>query len=194
MRTEPEAGGMWPWGHLAFGYLLYSVLVRVRTRRPPGDAATVALAVGTQFPDLVDKPLAWSLDVLPSGRSLAHSAFTAAFVVFVVWAVLRRRNAETAAAAFGVGYVSHLVGDALDPVLAGDYYHLGFLGWPLVPAIEYPTEQSFVAHFRELSLGSLTSVEAGFAVAITLLWLVDGAPGARALRTIPKWARRVLSA
>ena len=29
--------------------------------------AVLALALGTQLPDLVDKPLAWYLDVLPFG-------------------------------------------------------------------------------------------------------------------------------
>jgi len=76
---------MWPWGHLAVGYLLWSVLVRDRRFRPPTGAETLLLAVGTQFPDAVDKPLAWSLGVLPNGRSLAHS-------VFLATALCRRRR------------------------------------------------------------------------------------------------------
>ena len=64
---------MWPWGHLAVGYLVYSGLSRWRFGRLPGSVATLAVALGTQLPDLVDKPLAWTVNVLASGRSLAHS-------------------------------------------------------------------------------------------------------------------------
>ena len=60
---------MWPWGHLALGYLLHSPLARARFGRPPTDRATLLLVIGTQLPDLVDKPLAWWLGVLPAGRS-----------------------------------------------------------------------------------------------------------------------------
>ena len=63
---------MWPWDHLAFGYVWYTLASRGWDGRPPSNAAAIALAVGTQFPDLVDKPLAWWLDVLPAGRSLGH--------------------------------------------------------------------------------------------------------------------------
>ena len=38
----------------------------------------LALAIGTQLPDLIDKPLTYQFAVLPSGRSLGHSLFFAA--------------------------------------------------------------------------------------------------------------------
>ena len=60
---------MLPWGHLAVGYLAYSLAVRVRSGGPPAGLAVAALAVGTQFPDLIDKPLVSWVSVLPSGRS-----------------------------------------------------------------------------------------------------------------------------
>lgn len=58
---------MWPWGHAAIGYLLFSMDTRLRYGRRPGGPATILLFFGTQFPDLVDKPLAWTLPLLPSG-------------------------------------------------------------------------------------------------------------------------------
>jgi hypothetical protein len=61
---------MWPWEHLAVGYLLYSVSC-VLWGRYPTRIGVAALAFGTQFPDLVDKPLGWWLGVLPSGQSFA---------------------------------------------------------------------------------------------------------------------------
>ena len=37
---------MWPWGHAAAGYLLYTVWCRGRYGRQPLAPATLALAVG----------------------------------------------------------------------------------------------------------------------------------------------------
>lgn len=185
---------MWPWGHLAFGYVLYSTFIHLRERRPPDGHATVALAVGTQFPDLVDKPLAWSLGVLPNGRSLAHSLITAVLLVVLVEFLARRRGGRRIGTAFAVGYFSHLAGDALYPALAGDYLSLGFLAWPLLAPVEYGTEPSFLAHFAELSLDSLVMFELGFGIAVFLLWLADGVPGLGLVSAIPKWLSRKLSA
>lgn len=185
---------MWPWGHLAVGYLLYSVFVHVRTRRAPTGPATVALALGTQFPDLVDKPLAWGLGVIPNGRSLTHSLVTAVVVVLAVQVLLRRRNRGTVGAAFGVGYVSHLLGDAFYPLLARNYDALAFLAWPVLPPVEYQTEQSFVAHLGALSVQTLLTVEGGMALLVFVLWLYDGLPGLWVVSAIPRWVGRKLSA
>ncbi|UPV76310.1 metal-dependent hydrolase (plasmid) [Halorussus limi] len=184
---------MWPWGHLAVGYLLYSAFVHVSARRAPDGYATVALALGTQFPDLVDKPLAWTFGVIPNGRSLAHSLIIAVVFLAVLSVLLRLLDRGTVASAFAIGYLSHLLGDALDPLLAGDVYLLGFLAWPLVPAIDYGTEQSFVAHLQELSLAALASDEGLFALLTFCLWLYDGAPGVRVVAAIPRWVGRRLS-
>lgn len=185
---------MWPWGHFAVGYITYSLLVHLHGRRPPTGPAAIAVVFGTQFPDLVDKPLAWTFGVIPNGRSLTHSLFAAALVILVVQLLLRRRGHAVAATAFAVGYLTHLFGDALAPVLSGDFYALGFLAWPLVPAISYGTEQSFAAHLRKLSLESLGLFEFGFAIAVVLLWLTDGAPGVGIVAAFPRWVGRKFSA
>ena len=105
-----------PLGHAALAYLLYSGLVLSRTRRRPRYLACVPLAVGSQFPDLVDKPLAY-VGVLSYGRSLAHSVFAFVLVSGVVWwgaTTLRTRWPDTAwqgrlrrmtPAAFASGYL-----------------------------------------------------------------------------------------
>ncbi|PSQ27664.1 hypothetical protein BRD03_05435 [Halobacteriales archaeon QS_9_68_17] len=85
---------MWPWGHLAVGYLLYAASSRRQRARPPDGAETILIAFGTQFPDLGDKPLAWTVSVLPNGRSLAHSAFVAAAVIGGVRWLCRRADAR----------------------------------------------------------------------------------------------------
>ena len=69
--AEPRSGGhqdgrwlrdrrgsdMWPWEHLAISYLAYSLLGRLAWRRPRPLREPPSVTFGTQFPDLVDKPL-----------------------------------------------------------------------------------------------------------------------------------------
>ncbi|QLC35179.1 metal-dependent hydrolase (plasmid) [Halarchaeum sp. CBA1220] len=150
---------MWPWGHLALGYLCY-LPYEYRAR---GDAsswlALVALAVGTQFPDLVDKPLAWTFGVLPSGRSLAHSVLALVVVCGAVYLLCRHAERVVPSVAFGIGYASHLVGDSVGHVLAGEYEYLVFLVWPLLGAPPYGDEGGFLSHFANLRLTSFLAFQ-----------------------------------
>jgi membrane-bound metal-dependent hydrolase YbcI (DUF457 family) len=170
---------MWPWGHVAVGYLVYSVLVHL-SGESPRDYPTLALVFGTQFPNLVDKPLAWTLEILPNGRSLTHSLFTAIGIIVVLRLLLHRYDHGREANAFGIGYLLHLVGDAVGPLLSGEYYYLGFLAWPLVPPIEYG-EKSFLSELSSLELSMFSSVEAAVFLVVVGLWILDGAPGLRPL-------------
>jgi hypothetical protein len=168
---------MWPWGHLAVGYICFSVYCRGRSGLPPASLPALAAAFGSQFPDLVDKPLAWTFAVLPNGRSLAHSLLVAAVVLTVVVALARRVRRPLVGVGFAVGYVSHSLADALSPAIEGDVVDLGYLAWPLVPAVEYETEQSFVAHFMALEPSPMLAFELVLVVAAVLLWRADGYPG-----------------
>jgi membrane-bound metal-dependent hydrolase YbcI (DUF457 family) len=153
----------------------------------------VALALGTQFPDLIDKPLAWNLGVLPNGRSLAHSLLTATLVVLVLQVLLRRRRRGAIATAFAVGYVSHLFGDALYPLLARNYDNLAFLAWPIAPAIQYSPQPGLLVHLRYVSLRSFYTIEGGLALLVFALWLYDGRPGLGVVTAVPRWVGRKLS-
>ena len=184
---------MWPWGHLAVGYLSYRLWRLVDVGRGPGERETVAVAIGTQFPDLVDKPLAWSLGVLPHGRSLAHSLLTAVAVAALVGYALRRRNYDAEATAFTVGYASHLAADAIAPALGGEFRELGYLLWPVVPALEYGTTPSFASQFGSLTLSPFLAAELALTVLAAALWFRDGAPGVGVLAAIPRWVGRKLS-
>jgi membrane-bound metal-dependent hydrolase YbcI (DUF457 family) len=177
---------MWPWEHLAFGYVLYSLWRRLSGRPPPTDATALALAFGTQFPDLIDKPLAWSFGVLPNGRSLTHSVITATLVVAVVLYVAHRRDRPTWGTAFAAGYYSHVVGDAVSPLLSGSWYELAFLLWPVYAPVEYG-DGGFVSHFAELDLTSLFVVRSLLLLVPALaLWAADGTPGT----ALVGWIRR----
>lgn len=174
---------MWPWAHAAFGYLLYTGVRRVRGAGPPAGWPVVALAVGTQFPDLVDKPLAWYVQLLPYGRSLAHSLLVAVPLALGAWLYAHHRGRPAVGLAFAVGYLSHLVGDALHATVAAEWAHLAFLVWPLVPIPNQDTElEGLVAHLRDIEaspflLFGLLVTAVGLAV-----WIRHGRPGVAELR------------
>lgn len=117
---------MWSWGHAAVGYLCYVAYLRRRYGSRPRGVTVVALAVGTQFLDIVDKTLAWQFGLLPNGRSLAHSLLVATVVLGALW-VLTDGTRRASAAAFAAGYLTHMFGDALYPLVTGEFHYLGFL-------------------------------------------------------------------
>jgi len=166
---------MWPWAHAVFGYAWY-LLARPRAVKRADRYALLAALFGSQFPDLVDKPLAWGLAVIPSGRSLAHSLLTAAVVCAVVYyaAAVRGRRREVGLA-FAVGYLSHLAGDALAPAFGGSYAELGFLLWPLSPAPAYDEPvgiRAVLAALAETEFSAAFLVEFGAAAVLGCLLLV----------------------
>ncbi|MHB9286523.1 metal-dependent hydrolase [Halobacteriales archaeon Cl-PHB] len=186
---------MWPWEHLAVGYVGYSLLCRAFGKRPRTWPVLV-LAVGTQFPDLVDKPLGWILGVLPSGQSLAHSVLVAVPVVTTLGFLGRWLGGRDAAAAFGVGYLSHLPADVVYPALIGGSLRPEVVLWPLVPASTSGTVALLdrLEHLVGRYIGYLQSsegalylgVEVGLLLFAFALWHVDGYPG------VPRVGRRGL--
>ena len=178
---------MWPWEHLAVGYVCYSLYCHVRHGRAPTGREALAVAFATQFPDLVDKTLAWGLHVLPSGQSLAHSLFVAVPLSLLVVVFAWRRGRSPLGVAFGVGYLSHLPGDVLWPYLTGGPLATSFLLWPLrsgPPADPsrglLETVSYYVTNYaHEIASGELTGyvlLQLAFLSAVFLLWLFDGAP------------------
>lgn len=179
---------MWPWGHLAFGYVLYSLSVRLWRRRPPGAPGAVLLAVGTQLPDLVDKPLSWTYGVFPQGYGPGHSVLVAVPVGLAVVLLAARRRHAAAGLGLAVGWWSHLVGDVL-VALAGGYSHtFDRVLWPVADIPPGGMTVDGVGHVlyflgegleraRAPDNEGLVLVYLGFLSGAVLLWLVDGAPG-----------------
>lgn len=187
---------MWPWGHLALAYLVYAASSRVRRGHRPTAAAALAVALGSQAPDLVDKPLAWSASVLPTGRSLAHSLLVVVPVLVALYVLGGRSTGDDPradrrplAVAFGAGALSHLFGDALYPLVDLQFRHLGFLLWPAVPPVEYEVEQSFAAHFALVELSPEFLFELLLVALALLVWRRDGYPG---LAAVLSWPARAL--
>lgn len=192
---------MWPWEHAAVGYVCYSAATRLLGGEPPDGDPVLFLAVGTQFPDLVDKPLSWGLGVFPTGYAAGHSAIVLIALSVLVVAIVREEGRRRNAVAFLVGAWTHVAGDVVSPLRAGEPLGIDRVLWPVVEREPYDddlgVERGFV-YLREYlaDIGSAdvgTGVLLGFAlgVASVVLWLVDGAPGVRAVTTrVAAFARR----
>ncbi|WP_246988343.1 metal-dependent hydrolase [Halorientalis marina] len=179
---------MWPWGHLAVAYLSYVAIVRLR-----GDEQRwwplISVVLGSQLPDLVDKPLAWTFAVLPSGRSLMHSLFTALAVVAVTYWITRRIQREEVAVTLGVGIVSHnlvdLGPDVVIGLLQGQWGQIQwttYLLWPLLAAPPYSNDSSFAQHFLAFTLDPYVSFQFGLFVVAIVVWVKSGTLGIGAVQ------------
>lgn len=168
---------MLPWGHVAVGYLCYSLGVRIRYHRPPQAGAVVALVVGTQLPDLIDKPLATWFGILPSGRSLGHSLLFVVVLGVAIWWIGQRRDRLPEGVALLIGHVTHIVVDALPALVGGRWQELGHLLWPLTPVYRYPGELErdmvgyLLTELLTVRIDTILFVVAG------VVWIIDGAPG-----------------
>lgn len=185
---------MLPWGHLAVGYLVYSVAHRVGVGRPPDGLPALVLVVGTQLPDLIDKPANWWFGFL-DGRGAAHSLLVVVPLCALVVLYARRHEREPPGVALGVGVLTHVLGDAWTGLRAGQMETvLGFLFWPVLPAPTYPKDSlgdhlgAWAAVFDGLSWNSAFEVlssglvlEFAFALCVALLWAADEYPGVRLL-------------
>ena len=183
---------MWPWEHVLVAYVCYSAYAHLWYRHSPRDAAVLVLPLAAVLPDLIDKPLAWQLSVLPAGRSLAHSLLFAVPVVLFVLALARWWGNTEVGVAFGIGYLSHLPADAVYPaIMPGEKVDLGYLIWPIASGPTSGTDD-LLAHVVELAADFATfatgpggwrflvleGVLGGMALA---LWIADGWPGLRLL-------------
>jgi hypothetical protein len=186
---------MWPWEHLAIGYLAYSLWRRIDGPGRPSTGEALVVAFATQFPDLIDKPLGWGTTILPAGTSLAHSALVALPTALAVQALAMAAGRRRLGTAFAVGYLTHLPGDVLYPVLLGGSPKLAFLLWPLVPAAAHPPVSllaqvgDLVNRFLEI-MGTprgrtYVLLEASLLAAALAAWLLDGRPGLDLLRRRP---------
>lgn len=173
---------MLPWGHASVGYLCYTLYTRLRHRQPPLGPAVVAVAVGTQFPDIVDKPLAWTFGVLPSGRSFAHSLFTLAIVAGVLYWTYRHRAELATAGAFVVGWASHAFADSY-PVLLGESTCVNYLVWPLAICPYDEKDRSIIEYLLAIELADGHLLGLGLTLVASAVWIWDGAPGLQYLRT-----------
>lgn len=183
---------MLPWEHVAASYLAYSLFSRVVYRRPPRGDAVVVVLVAAGLPDLIDKPLAWGFNVIPSGQSLAHSLLFAGPAILLARLATGRRLAI----AFGLSYLVHVGGDVVFPVALGQSPRFRFLLWPLID-MPSTTDPGFFVRLREVlgvffeflatTRGQVYLLFEGVLLGSAfVLWLLDGHPGPS---TVLDWFR-----
>lgn len=179
---------MWPWEHAAIGYLLYSVGLRLLERDTPSAGETVSIVVMAVLPDLLDKPLSWSLQLTPSGYGFLHSAFVAIPVGLTILLFAFRTDRARLGIASIVGYWSHLVADVLSPIRSGGQPIVGRVLWPIVDSAPYTVDYGLgrgLVYLGDFGQTILTMAPHEIVVfylampAVTfVLWLLDGKPGA----------------
>jgi membrane-bound metal-dependent hydrolase YbcI (DUF457 family) len=168
------------WTHVAVGYLLLSVGRRYWRKEPPAALPTLAVAVGTLFPDLIDKPLALATNSIP-GRSLTHSVFVTAIVLVLVWMWAKEHpTRRRVAIAGGLGYASHLGADVVDYFVL-DHGTLRFLLWPVLSPESHI--QTVLDLLQLLNPTLYVAVQTAITVLAIVLWIRDGKPGMSALRS-----------
>lgn len=181
---------MWPWAHVAAGYLLLSGALWLRSRRRPSGVEALAAGAGAVLPDLIDKPLAWRFEVLPYGRTLAHSLLVAGAALLLVGVIARRYDHWTVYAAFAVGYLAHLAGDAYQPVLLGNWEEMFFLAWPLAAAPESSDTASVLAYLQDIEPTPFFLLGLGVTLFGVAVWWRQGRPG---VSTALGWLARPVS-
>lgn len=179
---------MWPWEHFAVAYVSFSLYGRLSGRWQVDDTSVLVLGLATLLPDVIDKPLAWVLTVMPDGTTVAHSVFVAVpLAVTVYWrSVLRDR--PDVGVAFAIGYLGHLVGDILYPALRGGTPAYTKVLWPVFTkrGSSGPVLERVGGYSREY-LSYLLGPEGRWYLAMELLlvagtvalWFADGRPGTR---------------
>ncbi|MFC7199682.1 metal-dependent hydrolase [Halospeciosus flavus] len=127
---------MLPLAHAAIGLLAYAGVQLPRDWRSLTVGGAAAALLGSQFPDLIDKPLAY-MGLIPSGRSVAYSLFVLGVVGLFLY-VYTPSEWRLEALAFLTAALSHPLVDAHQQLLEQGVSGLpGYLLWPITQAPRY---------------------------------------------------------
>ncbi|VTT87323.1 unknown [Halorubrum sp. DM2] len=129
---------MFPIEHCIVAVIPIIAYVLVRDRDVPTGGFLAIVFVGSQLPDLVDKPLAHQFGLIPSGRVFVHSLPVAVPILCLAGWYAWRTDRLRAGGAFAFAYLSHIVADNRrvlslpNPTLSDDML------WPFRPATPRP--------------------------------------------------------
>jgi len=102
---------VFPPEHFLVAFIPLLTYIIVRDKQFPDRRFVAVVFAGTQFPDLIDKPLAYQFGIIPSGRVFMHSLPTAIPVLLVVGFYGWKTNRVRLGAAFVFSHLSHLLAD-----------------------------------------------------------------------------------
>lgn len=180
---------MMPWEHALFGYIGYSLLVRLLRQDSPTTGETIVVVLASGGPDLIDKPLAWQFDLFASGYALGHSVFTAVVLSALAVVVARQRGRPRVGLAFAVGYGIHLLGD-IAPTSLSEPVAVRRVLWPLVrggdgygTSFRFEAVENLTGYFGWIAEQLISGSPDPYFVALLaaaglalLLWVDDGLP------------------
>lgn len=193
---------MWPWEHVLLAYIFYSILCHIQYSRSPNEIPVVAVAVGSLFPDIVDKPLAWQYGVFETGWGIAHSVFFALPFSILIYLLFRYRGNENIGGAFAIGYLLHLPADVIPVSLNRGKLYLDPILWPVGNPTVGRDHESFSDGFlylltqygQQILAGDITlalAIQLGTVILGLALWVFDGTPGLKlVLRPVRKYGSR----
>lgn len=127
-----------PVEHFIVAFLPVSLVIVGVTRRPPSPPVVGAVFLGSQFPDLIDKPLALSVGVIPTGRVFMHSLPIAIPFLLAVGVYGWRTDRLDLAVVFGVAHLTHLLADTYHTLIGSRTSVSPDLLWPLADPIARP--------------------------------------------------------
>ncbi len=138
----------------------------------PSRQLVFVTVVGSQFPDLIDKPLAYQLGVIPTGRVFMHSLPFALPICLCVLAYSWGTDRLRLGIVFVFAYLSHLFTDNYHSLLSSDPHVPSDLLWPILPAVSRPGTPGWVGpNSIYLHLWTLFSI--AVLVVTTYLFVTD---------------------
>ncbi len=131
---------MLPHEHFIVAFVPICFYVVLRDRQLSSLSLTAIVFLGSQFPDLIDKPLAHQFGLIPSGRVFMHSLPIALPFLLIVAVYGWKTDRNRLSGAFIFAYLSHLVADHYTRLFGPDPHIPAQLLWPLVsvPAQTHP--------------------------------------------------------
>jgi len=127
---------MFPLQHFLFAFLPACAYVLTRDRERPSAQLVGIVAFGSQFPDLIDKPLFHEVVVLPSGRVGTHSLPIAIPIALAVMWYALETDRPRAGAAFVFAYATRIVGDVYRVLLLPGRGIPSDLFWPFLDPVQ----------------------------------------------------------
>lgn len=126
---------MSPLEHFLAGFVPVLVYFILRYRQLPSVGVVFVIFVGSQFPDLVDKPLSLA-NVIPWGRVFMHSLPFALPVAAVVLLYAVATDQQHLGVGFVFAYLLHIPGDWYGRLLSGEIPP--DILWPIMPIPAHP--------------------------------------------------------
>lgn len=124
--------------HVTIAFLPVLAYVLVRDRGLPSPRLVAIGLVGSLFPDLIDKPLAYELSLIPSGRVFMHSLPFAVPLVIVIGVYGWKTDRLRASSVFAFAYFSHIFFDNYEEYAEAGSQVPPDLFWPFLSPVSRP--------------------------------------------------------